>query len=425
MPPHLTPTDISRLSQAAHRLFEMERSLRVLKSISWEPEVAERFFARGARELPEVSYPPHDPVPVLQGVSDLMPLLDGDAPVHRWLQRTALTIAQTARLLASAGTSDFGRWSKELFGHPKGLLAESQARPIDLARSLDSILSEFDHGDLVEGGETLYLTAEELKVQLVPRLERVFGAAAPAVEIMDHMASRAVASGSLIKLRASARFSDLDTAQLLQHEAFVHVATSLNGQRQIDFPILGAGHAGTTRTQEGLAVLAELISGAIDPARMRRLADRVLAIQMALDGADFIELFEFFRERTHDEQEAFENSRRVVRGGLLTGGAPFTKDGVYLEGLIRVHNYLRVAVARGDVRYIRLLFAGKFDLIDMPAILQLEEAGELLPPAFLPPWVSDLRGLVAYLSYARFTNTVELGSVESFYDSLFAGGESG
>src|SRR5262249_26927008 len=151
--------------------------------------------------------------------------------------------------------------------------------------------------------------------------------------------------------------------------------TSLNGTSQPLFPILGAGHAGTTRTQEGLAVFAELISGAMDPSRLLRLADRTIAIQMAMDGADFLQLYNYFCERTGNRAEAFENARRVVRGGTLTGGAPFTKDSVYLEGLVKVHNFLRIAVQETRVDCIRLLFAGKIDLEDMPAITALAANG--------------------------------------------------
>jgi hypothetical protein len=57
--------------------------------------------------------------------------------------------------------------------------------------------------------------------------------------------------------------------------------------------------------------------------RLRRLADRVFAIQMAIDGADFIEVYRYFLERTGQPDQAFENARRVFRGGMMVGGAPF------------------------------------------------------------------------------------------------------
>ena len=58
--------------------------------------------------------------------------------------------------------------------------------------------------------------------------------------------------------------------------------------------ILGSNFGSITKTQEGLAVFSELITGSIDVDRMRRISDRVVAIQMSIDGADFIEVFRYF-----------------------------------------------------------------------------------------------------------------------------------
>ena len=94
----------------------------------------------------------------------------------------------------------------------------------------------------------------------------------------------------------------------------VHVATTLNGLGQRRLPLLASGHAGTTRTQEGLAVFSELISGAMTPSRFRRLANRVLAIDRSMNGADFLDVYRFFLERTDDPAQSFEDTRRVFRG---------------------------------------------------------------------------------------------------------------
>ena len=71
----------------------------------------------------------------------------------------------------------------------------------------------------------------------------------------------------------------------------VHVATTLNGRNQHKMKILGGNYGSITKTQEGLAVFSEFITGSIDIKRMYRIMDRVKAIQMAIDGADFIEVF--------------------------------------------------------------------------------------------------------------------------------------
>jgi uncharacterized protein (TIGR02421 family) len=215
-------------------------------------------------------------------------------------------------------------------------------------------------------------------------------------------------------------FSDLDVTQLLQHEAFVHIATGKNGLAQANFPLLAESHPGNARTQEGLAVFAEFISGALDPRRFRRLADRVIAIDMAERGADFIEVYRYFRERGPADPpfEAFENARRVFRGGMISGGAPFTKDSIYLGGLLEVHNFLRAAVKTGDAAYIRLLFVGKIDLADLAAMKLLSDEGLIHAPRFMPPWATDLRYLLSYLAYSTFLNEINLGAVVAKYEPL-------
>lgn len=106
---------------------------------------------------------------------------------------------------------------------------------------------------------------------------------------MDKLSSNALTSANLIRIRRDTRFTDRDATQLLNHEAYIHVATSINGCAQDALPILAAAHPGTTRTQEGLAVFAEIITSTMELDRLRRLVDRVFVIQMAIDGADFIE----------------------------------------------------------------------------------------------------------------------------------------
>ncbi len=180
-----------------------------------------------------------------------------------------------------------------------------------------------------------------------------FGDSAPEVLLVDELSANAVASTSRIKIRRDAKFTAKDSAQLLNHEAFIHVATGLNGRAQTDIPILAIGHPGTTRTQEGLAVYSEYVSGTLGMDRLRRLADRILAVQMVIDGADFIELYRWFLERSPDPEQAFESTRRIFRGAPMTGGAPFTKDCAYLSGYLSVATFIRAAFRAGPGRHDR------------------------------------------------------------------------
>ncbi len=79
---------------------------------------------------------------------------------------------------------------------------------------------------------------------------------------------------------------------------------TLNGRQQANLKILGAKTGAITKTQEGLAAFSEFITGCIDVNRMYRISDRVIAIQMAIDGADFIEVYRFFSKKRWEDKNS-------------------------------------------------------------------------------------------------------------------------
>ena len=89
---------------------------------------------------------------------------------------------------------------------------------------------------------------------------------------------------------------------------------------------------------------------------------------------------------------------------------------VYLNGLLRVHNYMRSVVKLGRADLIRIAFTGKLDIEDLPAIAYLAGRGELTAPKFMPPWAKDLRFLVSYLAYSSFLNQVKMPGFQSYYE---------
>jgi uncharacterized protein (TIGR02421 family) len=319
-------------------------------------------------------------------------------------------------MLAAVATPEFHRLSCELYGTPTRPITDGILCPLDLARHLDETLDHFTDSHLLPSPPRR--DVEQVATALRRAVTHHFQDRAPEVEVVDNLSANALAGARYIRLRRGASFSDRDVHQLVHHEAFVHIGTTLNGLEQRSFPVLASGHPGTTRTQEGLAVFGEFISGSMDLDRLRRLADRVIAIQMAIDGASFLDVYRFFLGRTQSLHQAFENARRVFRGGVLDGGAPFTKDGVYIEGLLRVHNFLRAVVQLGRIDCLHLLFCGKIDIEDVPALAVLAAEGLCESPRFLPPWAADLRFLAAYLAYSAFLNQVDLSAVRAPYAEL-------
>ena len=396
-----------RIRAVTGLLHQACKPIRILRTIDWAPEVKAAFLAGGCKELPQVTYPGFDPGPSIAAVREVRRQIVPVTTIDVWLERHAHDIELSARMLAAVGTPSFFEYGRQIYGEPSAPLRYSAITPLELAQSVLDTIAQLDQVQIPIAPPAWH-DAEAVAADLERAVRAHFGEQAPAVELVDRLSANALATASAIRIRRGARFTDRDYTQLLHHEAFIHVATSLNGKAQTDLPLLAAGHPGTTRTQEGLAVFAEVISGAIELDRMRRLADRVLAIQMAIEGADFLQVHTFFLERTGDPDQAFENTRRVFRGGVITGGAPFCKDLVYLMGLLQVNYFLHAAFAAGRADCLRLLFCGKLNLLDIPALCELYAMGLCRAPRFLPPWVSDPRYLLALLTFAVFTNRVNL-----------------
>jgi len=414
IPNALDDKNFARAKAAAKHLYRASNDLPLLKTVAWSAETREDFLQHGTTPAPE--YLKVDTSKAREHILDARALISGNHVVYLWLGRLADTLEAMANLVDNRGTPGFFECSKVLFGAPDMLMIDGSTRTIDLAQHLDSTLSHLTFDKLVMEGEEQYMSDREFADTLREKLARHFGDDQPRVILSPTLSAKATASASRIRVRKGETFTQRDVFQLLQHEALIHTATALNGRAHKGFSILGRAHAGTTMIQEGLAVFAEVITGAMDPRRFQRLALRALAIQMTVDGADFHEVYAYFLERTDDPRSSYESTRRIFRGGVISGGAPFTKDGVYLNGLLRVHNFMRTMVKLDRADLIRILFMGKMDLEDVPAIAQLAANDRLASPPFLPPWARDMRFLVSYMSYSSFLNRVKLPGFKSYYE---------
>lgn len=395
---------------AARLLHDLAKPLRVLSALGWEGRLREEFLTSGGTRLPEPSYAPFDARPVIDGVAQVRRLLRPGAVADDWLEREARAVQATASMLAAAGTPAFHEYSRELYGVPKRPMRFDPTTPLELAEQVHRAIDELTDAKLLRP-PARDRSGEQVAAELEAGVRLHFGDAAPRVELCDELSANALATATRIKVRRDARFTRRDAAQLLNHEAFIHVATALNGQAQTDLPNLAIGHPGTTRTQEGLAVFSEFVSGTLDLDRLRRLADRVVAVQMVCDGADFIELYRWFLERSAGPEQAFESTRRIFRGAPLTGGAPFTKDCGYLSGLLGVLMFVRAAFAANRSDTLGLLFAGKLDLAAIPALADLRRRGLCRRARFLPPWAAEPGWVLSYLTLSTFIAKVDLSAV--------------
>ena len=404
---------------AAALLADAARPLRVLRTIDWPIEVRKRFLAAKGKVLPGVSYEPVDASRSLRKLEPARRIRTGHAKIDAWLTRHADAIEATAGMLQAVGTPDFYRHGRTLYGDSSTPLKLHPATPLDMARSIHQSIEQLTRIHMDPPPAATH-TATQVARTIRKALNARFGADAPAVTLVPTLSANALATSKEIRIRRDARFTDRDAQQLLQHEAWIHVGTSINGRHQDLLPILGVSYPYTTRTQEGLAVFAEIISSTMELDRFRRLADRVVAIQMAADGADFLEVYRWFLERVGQAEQAYENTRRVYRGGVITGGAPFTKAVSYVFGLLQVSNMVRAMFAAGRADVLRLLFCGKLDVQDLPVLCELAALGLCRAPRHRPPWATDPRSLLATLAYSTFINQIDLEPLTRYATQLVA-----
>lgn len=409
-----------RICTVAQMLQQANKPVRILKTINWPEQVKKEFFANNAKELPQITYPRFDAQPTIDLIREAQrQIFPQSSRIDMWLERQAQSIKCGAQMLANIGTPAFFAYSRQAYGDPTTPLRYDPKTPLELAQSIRDKIDNLNHIKMNISSQANH-SADEVAQQIEKAVKAHFGEDAPKVVIVDELSANALATSKQIRLRKDAKFTDRDSVQLINHEAFIHVLTSVNGKKQTDLPILGEGHVGTTRTQEGLAVFAEVISGSMELNRFQRLADRVFAIQMAIEGADFLEVYRYFLERSGQPDQSFESTRRVFRGGVITGGSPFTKDVVYLFGLLQVSSGINAAFSAGRADCLRLLFCGKLDTMDIPALGELCAMGLCKLPVHLPPWIVDPRYLLALLTYSTFIHQIDLPSMITIAERLLA-----
>ncbi len=417
------------LSGLGAEIQDAQRPVRILGTISWPASVRERFFAAGARELPEVAYTPRfDTRTVAERIEALAArartlLADEDAaPLGRLCAETCESYAMAARMLGAVGTRGFYHRSCELYGRPASASTDGRTTNLALAEHFDEVIARYAGSALADEPEEL--DAAAAAAELERRLAGFFVGLGPGetvrCEVVPGLAAKAASGSAGVRLRAGARFSLRELAQLEHHEGHVHVATTLNGRAQVALPLLASAAPRATRTQEGLAIFTELMSHTLDVGRLRALSGRTLAIKMAEDGADFLELYRWFLARGATESAAFESARRVVRGGLVSGGAPFTKDVVYLDGLMRVTSFLGVAMTRRHPELVAALFLGKLEVDDVPLLGRLLADGVLVPPRYLPAWARDLGFLASYMSWMAFLDPTAAEGARAHFETVLA-----
>lgn len=411
----MTDVALDRLAELDRRLVATVKGIKLLSAVSWPAAVQAQFleaWRRGNPVTPKVDYAKDDYSRTREELEDIFLKADPQHPVGDYLRRTAQSWRIATELLDAAGTPAITEHSVRLFGRPGDRLPGGSVSNIDAARHFIELADELGREIGIEDAAAR-IPAELLRDELQQRIGAFFSHSKISVELDPNLIAKAAAGPTRIRLRAGTSFSEYDKHQLLEHEAFVHSLTALNGREQPNLKSLALNSPRITATQEGLATFAELMSGAIDIGRTKRISLRILAIDKALSGADFIEVFKFFLDAGQNDADSFTSAMRVFRGAPLTGGSAFTKDTVYLHGLLSVHTFFRWALKNQRLKLCRSLFAGKMTLHDVIALEPYFDSGYIAAPMYIPPWVKRANGLAGTLAFSLFANRIRLDRVEA------------
>ena len=414
------------LAGLAQRVLDAQRPIRVLQSLRWPGEVEDAFLRSKQREPPRVAYESDlgfDPDQKRRELEAILRDLDRELGPHdrlgRIVRATTEEYRDVVRMLEARGTHEFYEWSRKLYGSAKDKFPDGVTTVRDMGLVLYDLLTAIG-GERLGPEQKRDITAEVAALELNARFERFFGAAAIQVQVDDDLLADAAAGSDYVKIRSGATFTKSDVDILEAHEGWVHVATSLNGQAQPVARWLAKGPPRTTAVQEGLAALVEIFTLRATPRRAKKLNDRILAVDKAEDGADFLDVYEWYRTEGYDEDECFQAARRVFRGGPLSGGAPFTKDACYCKGIVLNYAFMRAAIQLDRAELIPFLFVGKVAHEDVPILHAHVTDGIVKPPPFLPPIFDDMSGLAVWICYSSFFSRLGGTAITEHYAKILA-----
>ncbi len=261
------------------RLVKCQRPIRILDAIKWTAAVEQEFFARGQRELPPVdlayyqarplAFEPADKVAELRQLErDTQRALGTISPVGSILARMCREYETTVQMLAARGTAEFSALSRELYGSAYDAFHAGDPTLADLGTMMSEALGRISESQAI-GDDAKTIDGAAAVEILERRLERAFANSDAEVHVVldDGIVADAAAGADTINIRREARFSERDLRMLEIHEGWVHLGTTLNGKRQPVCTFLSEGPPSSTTTQEGLAILMEVLSFASHPSR--------------------------------------------------------------------------------------------------------------------------------------------------------------
>ncbi len=417
------------IRELSERIVAAQKPIRILDASKWSSEVQSQFFKDKFKKLPQIDdeyYRRQNPLQ-FDPAKKIEEFYEIERSIRRTLgqysgvgsimQRMCHEYSRVVEMLMARGTAKFTKISQELYGSSEDAFHIGAPTLKDLATLVTNTLANIKDQVSTEADQEIHSSEETVEI-LKQRLAGYFTDKNNLrVELSDGILADASAGAERIKIHAGLTFSAREIRTFEVHEGWVHLGTTLNGLAQPYCTFLSKGPPSSTVTQEGLAIITEVFTFASYPGRLKRLTNRIMAVSMAEEGANFLDVFNFYREQGMDEAESYLASTRVFRGSKPDGG-PFTKDLSYSKGFILIYNYVRLAVQRGLVNQIPILFMGKTTLEDIHILSDLVEEEIAVPPKYIPPQFRDLAALSAWMCYSLFLNKLDLGQLATDFKAI-------
>lgn len=405
--------------ELSDRIVTAQKPIRILDALKWDSSVEDYFLKHKGKRLPPVDNDYYhnknplnfDPMKKIEEFHDIdrsiRRKLGQYSGVGSIMQRMCYEYSRVIEMLLARGTPRFTEISQQLYGSSEDAFHVGAPTLKDLATLVSNTLVNLKDKVRTEADDRIYTSEDAVRI-IGERLQNYFHDRDHIrVEISDGIIADAAAGAEKIKIHHGLKFSAREIKTFEIHEGWVHLGTTLNGLDQPICTFLSKGPPSSTITQEGLAIITEIFTFSSYPGRVKRLTNRISAVNMAEEGANFLDVYQFYREQGLTESDSYQSTVRVFRGSTPAGG-PYTKDLSYSKGFILIYNFMRLAVQRGLVKRIPLLFVGKTTLEDLHILYDLQEEGIVTPPKYIPPQFGDLAAVSAWMVYSLFLNRLDL-----------------
>lgn len=426
---------LTREQKTVHELSQMivkaQRPICILNSLKWNETIREDFF-KNPDKLPKldkdyyktikIGFDPIEKMAEFENIKQqIQKKLGVISPLAELMQRICQEYKLACRLIMARGTPDFANYSHRLYGGSDDAFYLGGPTLYGLSQVLNEAIPNLGNKTNTEADEKKYTAKQAVQI-LQEKINSYFNDPSEKikVELSDNIVSDAAAGSEVLKINKDSKFSDRDIRLLEVHEGWVHLGTTLNGRQQPICTFLSKGPPSATTSQEGLAILMEIFTHSSFPGRIKRLNDRIIAINMVENGANFIDVIRYFTEQGHSLETSYLLASRVFRGALPDGSAgAFSKDLSYTKGFVLIYNYIRLAIRQGKIEYIPFLFVGKASLSDLKLLHSLQEQGFVEPPKYIPEPIKDISAISAWLSFSLFMNKIDLNIIERDFQNIF------